>query len=273
VRCRPEQQEVGVRGPDLDRQLGERTEEPAALFSDDRNPRLHLVDEREGQAASLLGHRREVVRQGDLHAGGHHLGVCHQVAEAGGGHRPGLGERTHDHQPAEALGLLAQLQGRMGGELPVGLVDHDQALGCGQQLRDQLERFCPAGRIVRGAHESEDRLGPLDELDGLRAIDGEVRTPPARDHRGPGDPGDVAVEGVRRLEGRRRPAGTAVGEQQALEHLVRPVGAEDLLCTNVVQCCHARAQPRRLAVGVAVEGGGSHRVGELLAPRLGRRER
>ena len=48
-------------------------------------------------------------------------------------------------------------------------------------------------------------------------------------------PGDVAVQLVRRLEGRHRAAGAAVGEQQRLQHLVRPVGGEHLLGRDAVQ--------------------------------------
>ena len=45
---------------------------------------------------------------------------------------------------------------------------------------------------------------------------------------GPCDAGDLGVHGVRRLEHRSRPTRAAVGQQQALEDFVGPVGSEDL---------------------------------------------
>jgi hypothetical protein len=75
--------------------------------------------------------------------------------------------------------------------------------------------------------------------------------PLALDHRGAGDPGDVGVQLVGRLEGRHRAARPGVGEQERLEHLVGAVGGEDLLGIDAV-CSAIAAQRRGRAVGVAV---------------------
>ena len=50
-----------------------------------------------------------------------------------------------------------------------------------------------------------------------------------RDDGRPGEQGDMGVQRVRRLEQHGWPARAAVREQEALDHLVRAVGAEHLL--------------------------------------------
>ena len=70
-----------------------------------------------------------------------------------------------------------------------------------------------------------------------------------------GEPGDVAVQLIRRLERRDGAAGAAVGEQQRLQHLVRPVGGEDLLGAHPVEVGDRGAQlgSRRGRVAMPVD--------------------
>ena len=84
-------------------------------------------------------------------------------------------------------------------------------------------------------------------------VEAVVRAAPPAHHLGGGERGDVAVQGVGRLEQRPPSPGPAVGEQQALEHLVGPVGAEHLRGSTPWNSARARAQRGRVAVGVAVE--------------------
>ena len=70
----PEQDEVGVRGPGLHRQVGQGGGDPAALLVEQGHPGLHLVHVAEGQPAGQLLGRVEVVGQGHQLAGPHHLG-------------------------------------------------------------------------------------------------------------------------------------------------------------------------------------------------------
>ena len=74
-------------------------------------------------------------------------------------------------------------------------------------------------------------------------IDGEVGATLPHHDLGAGDAGDVRVQRVRGLEHRRAPSGAAVGEQERLQHLVRPVGAEQ----PVGRLPEVRAQSRRAA--------------------------
>ena len=88
------------------------------------HPRLHLVDEAQGQAAGDLLGRVEVVGQRHLVELGHQPRRADQVAEAGGRHRPRLGERAGDDERAV---VVDQAERRPRRELAVGLVDdHEQ---------------------------------------------------------------------------------------------------------------------------------------------------
>ena len=83
-------------------------------------------------------------------------------------------------------------------------------------------------------------------------VQGKVGPALALDHRGPGQVGDVGVQGVGGLEHRHRPARAAVGQAQRLQHLVGAVGAEDLLGADAVQVGQGGPQLGRVAVGIAV---------------------
>jgi hypothetical protein len=86
----------------------------------------------------------------------------------------------------------------------------------------------------------------------LVEVEGEVGGPLALDHRGPGDAGDVGVQGVGGLERGDVPARAAVGEQQRLQHLVGAVGGEDLLGPHAVEGGDPGPQLAVGPVGVAV---------------------
>ena len=69
----------------------------------------------------------------------------------------------------------------------------------------------------------------LDGAERRGEVEREVGGAVGLDDRGAGEPGDVAVQLVRRLERGDGAARAGVGEQQRLQHLVRPVGGEHLL--------------------------------------------
>ena len=91
-------------------------------------------------------------------------------------------------------------------------------------------------------------------------------------HLGAGDHGDMPVQRVGGLEEGRRPTRAAVGEQEALQDLVGPVGAEQLIGSDPVRPGHRGPQLGRLAIGVPVELDATQFVPERLEPRVGRRE-
>jgi hypothetical protein len=69
---------------------------------------------------------------------------------------------------------------------------------------------------------------------------------------GPREAGNVSVQGVSRLEHHGRTARTSIGEEKALQNLVRPVGAEDLLRSDSMMGCDRHAKSDCIPVGVAV---------------------
>ena len=97
-------------------------------------------------------------------------------------------------------------------------------------------------------------------------VEKEVARPLAGDDRGGGHPGDVPVQRVGGLEQGHLAARPAVGQQQRLEDLVRPVGTEDLLGADPVAVGQRPAQTGRLAIRVAVEVDGGQALGEGLEP-------
>jgi hypothetical protein len=82
----------------------------------------------------------------------------------------------------------------------------------------------------------------------------------------------VGVQGVGRLEHGHGAAGAAEGQQQALEHLVGAVGAEDLLGTDAVDLRQRRAQRPGPAVGIAVELDARQLGAQRVHPGAGRRD-
>jgi hypothetical protein len=103
-----------------------------------------------------------------------------------------------------------------------------------------------------------------EERAGGRGVDREVGRALPYDHRGPGDASDVRVQRVRGLEHRRRPPGTAEGEQHRLQHLVRAVGAEQPLEGLVELIGERGAQLACIAIRIPVEG----RVAQCIQPRV-----
>ena len=91
---------------------------------------------------------------------------------------------------------------------------------------------------------------------GVRRIEREVVATLAGDDGGPGDPGDVAVQLVRRLEHDDRPARPGIRQQQRLDDLVGAVGGEDLLGA----ARRGSRRSRRAAPWPAGPGSGSTRT-------------
>ena len=266
-----EQDEVGLRGPRLDGQVRQTGLHSPALLGHGRHPLAHgrvvLQCEQPGQ----LRGRREPVREGHLLAGVDHLGVRDEVAQPDGGECPGLGERP-DHPEAPAGALLdrrlprrrpaggggcgagaAQVQRRPVRELAVGLVHHHQPGRTRQHVTHQTRGFDPARRVVRRAQERDDRRAP--PQGGIHLLGGqrEVLRTLDRHHRRAGQAGDVAVQRVGGLEGEHLARRPAVGEQQRLQDLVGPVGAEHLRRLDPVVLGDRLSQLGAVAVGVAVE--------------------
>ncbi len=130
------------------------------------------------------------------------------------------------------------------------------------------------GGVVGRAQEGDDRVGP--SRADRRRRRGRVGGPgPAIRSRPPGgrQRRDVAVQGVGRLEDGRRTPGPAVGEQQALEDLVGPVGAEQLGGIAAVELGQGAAQGGRFSVGVAVEVDAPQLVASIRQPLRRRRQR
>ena len=108
------------------------------------------------------------------------------------------------------------------------------------------------------------------------ACSGSIRKSSSRgalDDLGPGDPRDVRVQRVGRLEHQGAATRPPEGQEQALQHLVRAVGAEHLVRRDAVQVGHGLPELGRRPVGIAVEGDLRQRGQQLLAPGVGRRER
>ena len=74
----------------------------------------------------------------------------------------------------------------------------------------------------------------------------------------------MGVQRVRRLEQHRGPARAAVREQEALDHLVRAVGAEHLGRLDRVVGAKCLSQGGRLTIGVTVPSDGPQLVGKRL---------
>ena len=126
--------------------------------------------------------------------------------------------------------LVDQRQRRPGRELAVGLVDdHEPRRARSMHLAHGGLRLHHARGVVGRAQERDDRACLGQHPAHLVEVEREVRRPLALDDGGPGDAGDVAVQLVGRLERGDGAARAAVGEEQALQHLVRAVGREHLV--------------------------------------------
>jgi hypothetical protein len=211
-----------------------------------------------------------VVRQHHLVELGDEVARADQVAEARGGHRPGLGEGAGDD---EGRGVVDQLEGGPRSELAVGLVHH-------QQPRCQVEHGSDggfvlehAGGVVGRRQEGDGRRGVSEHATDLVEVEAEVLAPLPDRHRGAGDARDVAVERVGGLEDGGGAARAAVGEAQRLEHLVGAVGREDLLGRHVVVPGDRLAEAAVRAVGVAVPLHGRDLGLERVDEALRRRDR
>ena len=100
-------------------------------------------------------------------------------------------------------------------------------------------------------------------------VEAEVRSAFALDHCRAGEPGDVPVQLVGRLERGHPSSGAGVGQQQGLQHLVGAVGCEHLVGTHMVRVGDRGAQRRSTAVGVAMPFDPRQLGSERVAPRRG----
>ena len=112
-------------------QLGQPGGQPTALLHEAGDAGLHLVGEVERQRRRQLLGRIEVVGQHDLLEVGHDGARPDEVAEPSGRHRPRLREGAGDD---ERLVVVDQAERRPRGELPVGLVHHEQRVGVDDQV-------------------------------------------------------------------------------------------------------------------------------------------
>jgi hypothetical protein len=94
----------------------------------------------------------------------------------------------------------------------------------------------------------------LHHLDHLLRFQGEVRSTLRLHDPCSDDSGDVGVQLVRRLEGGHRAARTGEGEQQGLDHLVAPVGREDVLRMDAVVIGESRSQTTGGSIRVPIPG-------------------
>ena len=96
------------------------------------------------------------------------------------------------------------------------------------------------------------RLGRGDDPLDLGRVEREVGGPLALDDRRAGDPGDLGMHLVGRLERGDRPTGARVGEQHRLQHLVGTIGDEHLRGIDAVALGDRTAQFRRGPIRVAM---------------------
>ena len=210
----------------------ERGGDPAPLLGEQGHPGVHLVDVVEGQAAGQLLDRVEVVGQRHQLAGRDHLGVGRPGSRAGAPAIDQVLEKVRTTTTRSAPGSAAR-PGR--------------APRTGRTAR--RPRPPPAGPGAIGQHARRSARGVSARPVGLLGEHRKVRTgstasttraPPRRGRarsRRRACPAATAVPVIRAmwrvqrvggLEQRHRAARAAVGQQQALQHLVRAVGAEDL---------------------------------------------
>ncbi len=165
-----------------------------------------------------------------------------------------------------------------GANCRVGLVDNEDPWDEGEHGTDAVARLEAACRVVRRAEEGDRRAGRsvhagrgCDRSFNFGRIHDERVVALAGDKGRAGEQGDVGVKRVRRLEHRRGPAGAAVGEQDALDHLVRAVGAEHLCRLNAVVGGQRLAERGRFPVGIAVQVDASQLGGQRLDQSIRRR--
>ena len=190
-----------------------------------------------------------MVRQHDLVEFGDEPRWADQITESGTGHRPGLGEGPrHDEGPV----VGQEIECRPVGELGVRLVDDHEPVAEFEQLDHPFSGFDEARRVV-GRREEHD-VGCIrgDHALDFAGVEGEVVPTSALDDGGPGDPCDLRMHLIGRLERRDRPPRPRVGEQHRLEHLVRSVGSEHLVRRHTVEVGDGGAQVERRPIGIAV---------------------
>ena len=205
------------------------------------DPLLHFTDEAEGQPAGGLLEGVEVVRAGPPAPGS---------ATTGGRARPG--SRAG---PPPSTTSWRRCGSPRAGRSSSTSSSADQSAnwpyasstttspGAGVEHRPHRRRVVgQPGRVVGRAEEGDGRLRRRRARRRTRSRSREKSAPAlALDHRGPGEVGDVGVQGVGRLE--RRPTdrpGAAVGQAERLQHLVGAVGAEDLVGPHTVQVGRGR---------------------------------
>ena len=238
-----------------------------------RDAVVHLVDVAQREPTGDLLGRVEVVRQHDLVELGDEPRRTDEVAEPGPGHRPRLRERARDDERARPRRPASAPTSRRTGRRPRRRRPGPATVP--SSSRDASDRLDEPGRVVRRAEERDVRLRDARRPGEPRprsSVKSAARSPSTTV--GPGDPGDVAVQLVRRLERGHGAARPGVGEQQRLQHLVRPVGGEHHVgATRRAASAIAARSVGRGAVGVAVPLDPRQLGREGIAPRGRRRER
>ena len=204
--------------------------------------------------AGDLGHGVEVIREDDLLQLVDDPRRGEEVAETNGCHRPSLGIGATDDE----RGVVAeQRDGREVGELPVGLVDTEQAAVRRREFEhpsDRCFRIDDAGRVVGRAEEHDIRSVFDDDSLHFVEIEREVVVAFAFDDRSTGDAAEMAVQRIGRFKDGGAATRTGEGQQQCLQDLVGTVGGEDLRSGKAVVRADARAELRCAALRIAVPG-------------------
>ena len=236
----PEQNEIGVGGPAVHRQVAQRGRHPPPLLGDARHPGLHLGHVAQRDQAGDLRLGRQVIGQHHRLARRHDGRIGHQVAEARPGHGPRLGEGAGHHEAGLRPGRAAP-----------GPTTARTARRPRRRSRGRARPRCTAATVSGGSARPVGLLGEHRNVTSgrcaasssqrVRGVDQEVVVAGALDHLGPGDPRDVAVQRVRGLEHQGATARPAEGQEQALQHLVRTVGTEHLVRRDPVQVGHGLA--------------------------------
>ena len=205
---------------------------------------LHLVDEAQGQPAGDLLGGIEVVRQHHLVELGDQPRRPDQVAEAGAGHRPGLRERARDDQRRVVVDQRRAPTSRRTGRTPRRPpAARRRTTACSTASTLAVGSTRPVGLLGEHRNVTIGRCSATAASAASRSSEKSAARSPL-DDRGAGEPGDVAVQLVRRLERGHRAARAGVGEQQRLQHLVRSVGREHLIRPHAVQRGDLGAQAR-----------------------------
>ena len=206
--------------------------------------------ERDG-ARNLRRHRKRV-RQQDLFELPDHPRRPDREAESNCGERPHLRVRAHDH---ERELVVDECERAPRCELAVRLVDDQQRTDFdrdAEQAFDRGARLDGSGGVVGAAHEHHRRPGSPHHFGGGVRVDRVVGASHAHHDLRGGAAGDLRVQRIGGFEQQRPASGTAVREQQRLQHLVAAVRAEQTRTRLAEEGSQRVSELERTAVGIAV---------------------